>query len=568
MTITDPGLGRAPTTHGRLLAWVREVAELTTPEQVVWCDGSDQEWDQLTGQLVEAGTLVPLTAKSNSFRAVSDPADAARAADRTFVCSRDPADAGPTNNWMDPVDMKIILTEQFRGAMRGRTMYVIPFCLGPLGGDNPKLGVEITDSAYAVVSMRLLTRMGTAALDAFIDDSGAERDFVRCLHSVGAPLAPGQPDVPWPCDNTKYISHFPEERMIWSYGSGYGGNALLGKECHALRIASVLARDEGWLAEHMLVLKLTTAQDKVYYVAAAFPAGCGTTTLAMLEPTIPGWKVEILGDDIAWLWFGADGRLYAVNPGCGFFDVAPGTNHTTKPNAVRTIDQGNTVFTHVDSRYCTPMRQCPVLAPEWDDPEGVPISAILFGGRRATTVPLVTESRDWQHGVFLGATLSSETSSGGAGDPGVVRRNPMAMLPFLGYHVGDYLRHWIDMGTRSDALPTIFLVNWFRRGEDGRLLWPGFGENSRVLRWVVERIEGTASAVVTPIGYVPTAAALELSGLDAPVEDVRAAIAADRTQWWAELPHIRDWFDTIGDKLPTELVDELNALTHRLVETP
>ncbi|EWM19212.1 phosphoenolpyruvate carboxykinase (GTP) [Kutzneria sp. 744] len=609
MTTTVPGLDQAPTTHQRLLAWVREVAELTTPEQVVWCDGSDQEWDRLTTQLVRAGTLVPLRAKPNSFWCASDPADVARVEDRTFICSRERADAGPTNNWMDPVDMKIIMTEQFRGAMRGRTMYVVPFCMGPLGDDNPKLGVEITDSAYVAVSMRVMTRMGAAALAAFLDDQGTERDFVPCLHSVGAPLAPGQADVPWPCDNTKYISHFPEERTIWSYGSGYGGNSLLGKKCYSLRIASVMAREEGWLAEHMLILKLTSPQGTVHFIAAAFPSACGKTNLAMLEPTIPGWTVETLGDDIAWMRFGEDGRLYAVNPEFGFFGVAPGTGWTTNPNAMRTIEKGNTLFTnvaltddgdvwwegmgappahltswrkqdwtpesgepaaHPNSRYCTPMSQCPILAPEWDDPNGVPISAIFFGGRRATTVPLVTESRSWEHGVFLGATLSSETTAAAAGQVGVVRRDPMAMLPFLGYHVGDYLQHWIDMGTRTDAskLPTIFHVNWFRRGEGSRFLWPGFGENSRVLQWAVERIEGTASAVVTPIGYVPTAAALELAGLDAPLEDVQAAIAVDDTEWRAELPLIREWFDTIGDKLPTVLHDEMLALTRRLAETP
>ncbi|GAA0635665.1 phosphoenolpyruvate carboxykinase (GTP) [Kutzneria viridogrisea] len=604
-TAPIPGLDRAPTTHRRLLAWVREVAELTTPEQVVWCDGSQGEWDRLTTRLVEAGTLVRLTAKPNSFWCASDPADVARVEERTFICSRERADAGPTNNWMDPVDMKIIMTEQFRGAMRGRTMYVVPFCMGPLGAEDPKLGVEITDSAYVAVSMRVMTRMGSQALAAFLDDEGTERDFVPCLHSVGAPLAPGQQDVPWPCDNTKYISHFPEERMIWSYGSGYGGNSLLGKKCYSLRIASVMAREEGWLAEHMLILKLTSPQQKVHYIAAAFPSACGKTNLAMLEPTIEGWKVETLGDDIAWMRFGEDSRLYAVNPEFGFFGVAPGTDWHTNPNAMRTVERGNTLFTnvaltddgdiwwegmgeppahltswkkqdwtpasgepaaHPNSRYCTPITQCPITAPEFDDPNGVPISAILFGGRRADTVPLITESRGWEHGVFLGATLSSETTAAAVGKVGVVRRDPMAMLPFIGYHAGDYLQHWITMGKHSDAdkLPKIFHVNWFRRGEEGRFLWPGFGENSRILKWAIERIEGTASAVATPIGYVPTTAALDLTGLDTPIEDVRATLKVDEAQWRAELPLIEEWFDTIGDKLPATLREELDALTERL----
>ncbi|WNV84863.1 phosphoenolpyruvate carboxykinase (GTP) [Umezawaea sp. Da 62-37] len=602
---TIPELDRAPTTHRRLLAWVREVAELTTPDQVVWCDGSDREWDRLTAQLVQAGTLVALTKKPNSFWCASDPADVARVEERTYICSEDPEDAGPTNNWMDPVDMKIIMTEEFRGAMRGRTMYVVPFCMGPLGDDDPKLGVEITDSAYVAVSMRVMTRMGAAALAAFVDDEGRERDFVPCLHSVGAPLAPGQQDVPWPCDTTKYISHFPEERTIWSYGSGYGGNSLLGKKCYSLRIASVMARDEGWLAEHMLILKLTSPERKVHYIAAAFPSACGKTNLAMLAPTIPGWTVQTLGDDIAWMRFGEDGRLYAVNPEFGFFGVAPGTDWNTNPNAMRTVEQGNTLFTnvaltddgdvwwegmgeppahatswkkqdwtpesgepaaHPNSRYCTPITQCPITAPEFDDPKGVPISAIFFGGRRAGTMPLITESRSWQHGVFLGATLSSETTAAAVGEVGVVRRDPMAMLPFIGYHVGDYLQHWIDTGKHSDAtkLPKIFHVNWFHRGEDKRFLWPGFGENSRVLKWAVERIEGTAAAVETPIGYVPTPGALDVDGLDISTHDLLDLLSVDATDWRAELPLIQEWFDKIGDKLPASLHDELEALTLRL----
>jgi phosphoenolpyruvate carboxykinase (GTP) len=601
---TIPGLDRAPTRHRRLLAWVREVADLTQPDQVVWCDGSDQEWAGLTEKLVQAGTFVQLRAKPNSYWCASDPSDVARVEERTFICSVDEADAGPTNNWMAPAEMKAVMTELYRGCMRGRTMYVIPFCMGPLSAEQPMLGVELTDSEYVAVSMRVMTRMGTDALAKFGDDA----DFVPCLHSVGMPLEAGEDDVPWPCSATKYITHFPEERAIWSYGSGYGGNALLGKKCYSLRIASAIARDEGWLAEHMLILKLISPEKKVYYVAAAFPSACGKTNLAMLQPTIPGWKVETLGDDIAWMRFGEDGRLYAVNPEYGFFGVAPGTNWKTNPNAIRTINRGNSVFTnvaltddgdiwwegmegdpqhltswkkrdwtpadgeagepssHPNSRYCTPMAQCPVLAPEWDDPKGVPIAAILFGGRRATTVPLVTESRDWQHGVFMGATLSSEKTAAAAGKVGEVRRDPMAMLPFIGYHAGDYFQHWIDVGKGADAqkLPRIFYVNWFRRGEDKRFLWPGFGENSRVLKWVVERIEGKAAAEETAIGHVPPIDALDIAGLKAPAEDIEAALRVDLDEWRAELPLIEEWFDKIGAKLPTSMRDELEALKVRL----
>lgn len=613
--VAIPGLDEAPTKHHRLLTWVREVADLTQPDEIVWCDGSDEEWLQLTRKLVAAGTFVPLKAKPNSFWCASDPNDVARVEERTYICSVDEADCGPTNNWMAPEEMKVVMTDLYRGCMRGRTMYVIPFCMGPLSAEKPMLGVEITDSEYVAVSMRVMTRMGTSALAKFITEDGSEADFVPCLHSVGRPLQPGEDDVAWPCSDTKYITHFPEERMIWSYGSGYGGNALLGKKCYSLRIASVMARDEGWLAEHMLILKLISPAKKVYYVAAAFPSACGKTNLAMLQPTIPGWRVETLGDDIAWMRFGPDGRLYAVNPEFGFFGVAPGTNWKTNPNAMRTIDQGNSVFTnvaltddgdvwwegmegepqhltswkkqdwtpqdgelssHANSRYCTPMSQCPVLAPEWDDPNGVPISAILFGGRRATTIPLVTESRDWQHGVFMGATLSSEKTAAAAGKVGEVRRDPMAMLPFIGYHVGDYFQNWIDVGKGADAdkLPRIFYVNWFRRGDaepdsaghprPGRFLWPGFGENSRVLKWVVERIEGTAAAVETPIGHVPTVDTLDLDGLDAPDGDIDASLRVDVDEWRAELPLIVEWFDLIGDKLPTSMRDELEALKVRL----
>jgi phosphoenolpyruvate carboxykinase (GTP) len=604
MTLTIPGLDSAPTKHSRLLRWVRETAQLTQPDNVVWCDGSAEEWEQLTDQLVAAGTLRRLNpeTKPNSFWCASDPSDVARVEDRTFICSRDSKDAGPTNNWMDPEDMKAVLTERFRGSMRGRTMYVIPYCMGPLSAGEPLLGVELTDSAYVVVSMHVMTRMGTAALERF----GEDAEFVPGLHSVGAPLAPGQEDVPWPCNETKYIVHFPEERLIWSYGSGYGGNALLGKKCYSLRIASVMARDEGWLAEHMLILKLISPEGRIYHIAAAFPSACGKTNLAMLEPTIPGWRVETLGDDIAWLRFDADGRLRAVNPENGLFGVAPGTGWTTNPNAMRTINAGNSIFTnvaltddgdvwwegmtdeppahltdwrgrewtpesddpaaHPNSRFCTPLQQCPILAPEWDDPEGVPIDAILFGGRRRDTVPLVTEARDWQHGVFLGATLSSETTAAATGTVGVVRRDPMAMLPFIGYNAGDYFAHWIETGKAADAakLPKIYYVNWFRRGDDGRFLWPGFGENIRVLKWIVQRIGGEAAAVDTPVGRVPDPGALDVAGLGLSSADLAATLSVDEAQWRTELRGIDEWLDKIGGTVPTALHDELESLRQRL----
>ena len=605
-TVAATGLDAAPTTHSQISAWVDTIADLTTPDHVVWCDGSDNEWRSLTTILVNRGTFVRLAAKPNSFWCASDPADVARVEDRTFICSEEQSDAGPTNNWMDPVDMKTIMTEEYRGAMAGRTMYVIAFCMGPLDAAEPKFGVQITDSEYVAVSMQIMTRSGNAVWDKI--DEGT--DFVRCLHSVGAPLHRGQADVPWPCDNTKYISHFPEERTIWSYGSGYGGNALLGKKCYSLRIASKMAKDEGWLAEHMLILKLTSPESKVHYVAAAFPSSCGKTNLAMLEPTLDGWKAETIGDDIAWMRFGPDGRLYAVNPEAGFFGVAPGTGAHTNPHALATIERGNSIFTnvaltddgdiwwegltdktpqhltdwrrrdwtpespepaaHPNSRYCTPIAQCPTVAAEWNDPAGVPISAIFFGGRRATTIPLVTQSLSWQHGVFLASTLSSETTAAATGKVGVVRRDPMAMLPFLGYHVGDYFQHWLDIGATAPdpgKLPKIFYLNWFRRDENGQYLWPGFGENSRVLRWALQRVEGTVDADRTPIGDVPF-----LDGLDKcrfAYKKIAAALKVDPTEWAAETQSIDEWYATIGgNKLPDALRVELADLKNRLARQP
>jgi len=588
--------------HVGLSAWISEVAELTQPDQIYVCDGSDAEWERITSELVTAGTLTPLKKKPNSFWCASDPTDVARVEDRTYICSLDESDAGPTNNWMDPIAMKNIMRDLYRGSMRGRTMYVIPFCMGPINSQHPMFGVQITDSAYVVVSMRIMARMGSESLNAL----GTDRHFVKALHSVGAPLAAGEKDVAWPCNETKYIVQFPEERTIWSFGSGYGGNALLGKKCYSLRIASVMGRDEGWLAEHMLILKLTPPTGKAHYVAAAFPSACGKTNLAMLDPTIKGWKVETLGDDIAWMRFGEDGRLYATNPEYGFFGVAPGTGWSTNANAMRTIEKGNSIFTnvaltddgdiwwegmtdtppthltdwkrkswtpengelssHANSRFCTPAAQCPIIAPEWESPTGVPISAIFFGGRRKTTIPLIVQSRDWNHGVFMGATLSSETTAAATGQVGVVRRDPFAMLPFIGYHVGDYLKHWVGIGKKStpDKLPKIFYVNWFRRGEGGKFLWPGYGENSRVLKWAIERIEGSGDAIETPLGFAPSPGSIDVDGLDVTPADMAAAVHVDTTEWQSELPLIDEWFKTIGPKLPSEMGVELEKLRSKV----
>ena len=595
------------TSHAGLQAWVDEVAALTTPAAVEWVTGSDEEWDRLTTLLVDAGTFTRLnpSKKPNSFHAASDPTDVARVEDRTFICSEREEDAGFTNNWKSPSEMKAVMTDLYRGSMTGRTMYVIPFVMGHLEAEVPMYGVEVTDSAYVVASMRIMARIGTPVLRAIEDQDAG---FVKGLHSVGYPLGEGRDDVAWPCSETKYIAHFPETREIWSYGSGYGGNALLGKKCYALRIASAMARDEGWMAEHMLILKLVSPQNTTHYIAGAFPSACGKTNLAMIDPTLEGWTAEMVGDDIAWMRFGKDGRLYAVNPEFGLFGVAPGTGELTNPNAMRTVEQGNSIFTnvaltddgdvwwegmtkeppahltdwkgrdwtpesgevssHPNSRFCTPAKQCPMMAPEYDEPNGVPIDAILFGGRRKTTVPLVYESRDWAHGVFIGATLSSETTAAATGAVGVVRRDPMAMLPFIGYNAGDYVNHWLEIGKQADEskLPKIYQVNWFRRDDDdGSFLWPGFGDNARVLKWIVERLEGQAEAVETPVGLVPTPSAIDTTGLDMSEEQVAKALAVNVEEWRdTELPLIEEWFAKFGNTLPTQLADELATLKARL----
>ncbi|WP_336704643.1 phosphoenolpyruvate carboxykinase (GTP) [Micrococcus terreus] len=607
-TLADRVMADAPTSYAKLLDWVKEVVELTEPDAVHWVDGSQEEYDRLAAELVEAGTFTKLAEDKfpNSYAAFSDPADVARVEDRTYICSEKEEDAGFTNNWMDPAEMKSILTDAFRGSMRGRTMYVIPFVMGHLDADDPKYGVEITDSAYVVASMRIMARIGSDVLKKMEE---TEAFFVPALHSVGAPLEPGQQDVAWPCNETKWIVHFPDERSIWSYGSGYGGNALLGKKCYALRIASVMARDEGWLAEHMLILKLTSPEGKSYTISGAFPSACGKTNLALIDPTVEGWKAETLGDDITWIRAGKDGEFRVVNPEAGYFGVAPGTGWSTNPNAMRAISKGNSIFTnvaltddggvwwegmtdevpdhltdwrgndwtpesgtpaaHPNSRFCTPIDQTDMLAPEYAEPNGVKLDAILFGGRRKTTIPLVTESFDWEDGIFKGATLSSETTAAAAGAVGVVRRDPMAMLPFIGYDAGDYLKHWVNVSGKVDAekLPRIYLVNWFRRNRDGGFAWPGFGDNSRVLKWVVERLEGSAEAQETPIGFVPTPESLDLNGVEVSQADLEDALKVDREEWTAEVQSIQEWFDRFGDSLPDSISSQLEGLKQRLGAT-